>query len=131
MPCRPAVTRMNVKPRLAHTLDSATAVSAVPGSRSSPGLLITGKRSLSQPTFDSAPTSGWSRNNHIRLDTATDVATVDEKIARNTPIPRRCLSASTARPTPNTSPSGTVIIANLAVTHNACWNSDDRNVSTY
>ena len=24
MPCRPAVTRMKVKPRLAHTLDSAT-----------------------------------------------------------------------------------------------------------
>ncbi len=93
MPCSPAVTRMNVKPRLDQTLDNATEVSAVPGSRSSPGLLITGNRSLSQPTFDSAPTSGCSRNSHIRLDTATDVATVDEKTARNTPIPRRCLSA--------------------------------------
>ena len=84
-----------MNPRLAQTLDSATEVSAVPGSRSRPGLLITGNRSLSQPTFESAPTSGCSRNNHIRLDTATDVATVDEKIARKTPIPRSCLSAST------------------------------------
>ena len=64
----------------------------------------------------SAPTDGWRRNNHIKLATATDVATVEENTARNAPIPRRYLSASTARPTPKRTPSGTVISANLIVT---------------
>ena len=64
----------------------------------------------------STPTSGCSRNSHIRLATATDVATVDENMARKTPIPRRYLSASTARPTPSTRPIGTVIRANFTVT---------------
>ena len=122
---------MNVKPRLDHTLDIATADRAVPGSRSNPGLLMTGNRSPSQPRLESAPTSGCRRNNHIRLDTATEVATVDEKTARNTPIPRRYLSARIARPTPSAKPSGTVISASLTVTHRACRNSGDRNVSTY
>ena len=82
-----------------------------------------GNRSLSQPTLASTPTSGWSRNSHIRLATATDVATVDEKIVRNTPMPLSVLWASIARPTPSTSPSGTVNRANLTVTHSAFWNS--------
>jgi hypothetical protein len=46
MPCRPAVTRMNVNPRFAHTLDSETAVSAVPGSRNQPGSFTDGNRLL-------------------------------------------------------------------------------------
>ena len=71
MPCRPAVTSTNVKPRLAQMLDAATDTSAVSGSRSRPGDLMTGKRSASQPMFDSTPMSGCSRNNHIRLATAT------------------------------------------------------------
>src|SRR5262245_61701424 len=129
--CRPAVTRMNVNPRLAHTLDTATAHSAVPGSRSSPGSFNTGNRSLSQPMLASTPTSGCNRNNHIRLATATDVATVDEKIVRNRPILLSVLWASTASPTPNPTPSGTVISASLNVAHNAFWNSTDRNTSTY
>ena len=131
MLCSPAVTRMNVNPRLPHTFDTATDQTAVPGSRSRPGLLTTGNRSPSQPMLDSTPTSGWSRNSHIRLLTATDVATVDEKIVRNVPIPRSVLSASTASPTPSTSPRGTVISANWTVTHSAFWNSDDRNTSMY
>ena len=97
MPCRPAVTSRNVKPRLAQMLDTATDISAVPGSRSRPGDLITGKRSASQPMFDSTPMSGCSRNSHIRLATATDVAIVDVKMKRKTARPRRNLSASTAR----------------------------------
>ena len=122
---------MNVKPRLAHTLDIATDASAVPGSRSRPGFLTTGNRSLIHSTFDSAPISGWSRNSHIRLATATDVATVDEKTVRNRPTPRSHLSASTASPTPSARPSGTVISANLVVTSKACWNSSLRNTSQY
>ena len=99
-------------------LVAATDLSAVPGSRSSPGDLTTGNRSEIQPTLASTPTSGWSRNSHIRLATATDVAIVDEKIVRNTPMPRRYLSASTASPTPRTRPIGTVSRANFTVTHN-------------
>ena len=44
--CSPAVTRMNVNPRLAQMLDAATDGSAVPWSSSSPGCLMTGNRSL-------------------------------------------------------------------------------------
>ena len=36
-----------------------------------------------------------------------------------------------ARPTPSTSPNGTVINASLTVTHSACMNSADWNVSMY
>ena len=79
----------------------------------------------------STPTSGCSRNSHIRLATATDVATVEEKIVRKMPIRLSVLLASTARPTPNASPSGTVISASLNVTHSAFWNSTERNASTY
>ena len=131
MPCSPAVMRMNVNPRLAQMLVAATEISAVPGSRSSPGDLSTGNRSAIHSTLASTPTSGWSRNSHIRLATATDVATVEEKIVRNTPTPRRYLSASTARPTPRATPMGTVIRANFTVTHRACWNSSLRATSTY
>ena len=63
--------------------------------------MITGKRSASQPTLDSTPMSGCSRNSHIRLATATDVAIVDVKMKRKTARPRRYLSASTARPMPS------------------------------
>ena len=90
-----------------------------PGRAAGPGDLITGNRSLIQPTFDSTPTSGWSRNSHIRLATATDVATVEENTVRKKPTPRSYLSASTASPTPSASPSGTVISANLTVTTRA------------
>ena len=103
----------------------------MPGSRSSPGDLSTGNRSEIHPTLASTPTSGWSRNSHIRLATATDVATVEEKIVRNTPTPRRYLSASTASPTPRATPMGTVMRANFTVTHRACWNSSLRATSTY
>ena len=89
----------------------------MPGSRSSPGDLSTGNRSEIHSTLASTPTSGWSRKSHIRLATATDVATVEEKIVRNTPTPRRYLSASTASPTPRATPMGTVIRANFTVTH--------------
>ena len=109
MLCNPAVTRMNVNPSPAQMLDAATAGSAVPESNSRPGRLITGKTSWIQPTFESTPTRGSSRNHHISLATATDVATVEEKIARNTPMPRTYLSASAASPTPSASPTGTVI----------------------
>ena len=104
------------EPRLDHTLDIATDQSAVPGSRSSPGRLSTGIAESSHPTLVSDPTSGCRRNSHISDATATEVATVDEKIMRNTPMPRRCLFASTANPTPSTSPNGTVISGNLNVT---------------
>ena len=39
----------------------------------------------------STPTSGCSRNSHIRLATATDVATVEEKIVRNDADPAQVL----------------------------------------
>ena len=115
IPCSPAVTRMKVKPRLAQTLETATDHNAVSGSRRNPGFLIVGNRSLIHPMLASTPTSGWSRNSHIRLATATDVATVEEKIVRKMPIRLSVLLASTARPTPNASPSGTVISASLNV----------------
>ena len=82
-------------------------------------------------TLASTPTSGWRRNSHIRLATATDVAIVDVKKKRKTARPRRYLSASTASPTPSTRPVGTVSRANFTVTHSACWNSTLRNTSTY
>ena len=44
--CSPAVTMMNVNPRLAHTLDRATANSAVSGSCSQPGSFTIGKMLL-------------------------------------------------------------------------------------
>ena len=122
---------MNVNPSPAHTLDAATAPSAVPGSRNSPGALTTGNRSRTQPMLESTPTLGWSRNSHIRLATATDVATVDEKMARNAPTPRTYLSARAARPTPSTRPIGTVISANLPVTATAWRNSLLRSTSRY
>ena len=57
MLCSPAVTTMNVKPRFAHTLDSATdderrarVVAA------GPGFLTTGIRSWIQPMLASTPT---------------------------------------------------------------------------
>ncbi len=131
MPCSPAVTSRNVKPRLAQTLDAATDASAVPGSRSSPGDLTTGKMSANHSTLANAPTSGCKRNNHIRLATATEVATVDVKMNRNTASPRRYLSASTASPTPRISPVGTVSRANFVVTQRACWNSSLLATSTY
>src|SRR6056297_3891502 len=131
IPCRPAVTRMNVNPRPPHTLDIATAVRAVPGSWSQPGSFTDGNSELNHSTLASTPTEGCSRNSHIRLATATDVATVDEKIARNTPTPDRCLCARTASPMPNASPSGTVSRANFAVTTSAFWNSVDRKMSAY
>jgi hypothetical protein len=40
--------------------------------------------------------------------TATDVAIVEEKMARNTAMPRKRRSAATASATPRTSPIGTV-----------------------
>ena len=46
-------------------------------------------------------------------------------------MPRRYLSASTARPTPSTRPIGTVSRANFTVTQRACWNSLLRATSTY
>ncbi len=79
----------------------------------------------------SAPIEGWSRKSHIRLATATDVATVEENTARNAPMPRRYLSASTASPTPKITPSGSVMSANFTVTPRAFWNSTLRNRSTY
>ena len=94
MLCRPAVTTMNVKPRLAQTLLTATAHSAVSSSFSRPGTLGACRRS-SRP----APRRwGCSRKNHISEATATLVATVDEKTVRKKAMPRRCLSTSTARP---------------------------------
>ena len=44
---------------------------------------------INHPMSATTPTSGWRRNSHMRLATATDVAIVDEKINRKTPIPRR------------------------------------------
>ena len=120
-----------MNPRLAHTLDAATDGRAVPSSLSTPGCLITGNRSLNQPTLDSTPRLGCSRNNHIRLATATDVATVEEKIARKAPTPRTYLSASAAKPIPRASPIGTVMSANLIVTATASRNSLLRITSTY
>ena len=72
-----------------------------------------------------------SRNSHIKLATATEVATVEENAVRNAPMPRRYLSASTARPTPARTPSGTVIRAKRNVTPRAFWNSMLRKRSTY
>ena len=92
---------------------------------------MTGNRSAIQPTLASAPTSGWRRNSHIRLATATDVAIVEVKMNRKTASPRRYLSASTASPMPSTSPVGTVSTANLAVTPSALRNSSLRATSTY
>ena len=48
--------------------------------------------------------------------TATDVTTVDEKIVRNTVMPRSCWCASTARPRPSAMPIGTVSSTNSSVT---------------
>ena len=67
----------------------------------------------------------------MRLATATEVATVDEKIVRNAPTPFSVLLASTARPTPSTRPMGTVNSANLTVTQSAFWNSTERKASQY
>ncbi len=78
--------------------------------------------SLSRPGFFSAgkvppnrsgrmPTCGCNSTNQISEATAMLVATVDENSVRNTPLPRRCLSASTARPMPRARPIGTVINA--------------------
>ena len=92
---------------------------------------MTGNRSAIQPMLDSTPMSGCSRNSHIRLATATDVAIVDVKMKRKTARPRRYLSASTARPTPSTSPVGTVSRANFTVTQSASTNSLLRATSTY
>jgi hypothetical protein len=50
------------------------------------------------------PTEGLKSTSHINEATATEVATVDEKMVRNTPMPRIALLASTARPTPSTQP---------------------------
>ena len=111
---------MNVNPRLAHTLLSATAGSAVPESFNRPGLFSTGNQRLSSSA--NRPVDGCSNTNHTRLATATLVATVLEKIVRNTPMPLRYLSASTARPMPSSSPVGTVISASLIDTVNASWN---------
>ena len=41
------------------------------------------------------------------------------------PMPRRCLSASTARPMPSAMPIGTVMSANTNVSPSAWWNSFD------
>ena len=120
-----------MNPSPAQMLVAATEASAVPGSRSKPGDLTTGKASAIQPTLASTPTSGCSRNSHIRLATATPVAIVDVKMNRNTASPRRYLSASTARPTPRANPNGTVIRANLTVTQMAWRNSTLRATSMY
>ena len=44
----------------------------------------------------STPIDGLNSTSHISDATATDVATVDEKIVRNTAMPRSRWSASTA-----------------------------------
>ena len=112
IPCRPAVTRMNVKPRFAHTLDIATTNRAVSGSCSQPGVLHR-REDVAEPTHvgerarpmvaGGTTTSGWRPRPTWRPWRRTS--------ARNAPIPRRYLSASTARPTPKSTPSGTVIRA--------------------
>ena len=129
MPCSAAVMTMNVNPRLAQMLLSATAGSAVPGSCSRPGCFSDGMRPWNRS--GSTPTWGCSSTNHTRLATATLVATVEENTVRKKPTPRICLSASTASPMPNAKPIGTVISASRAVLANACWNSLLRNTSTY
>src|SRR6056297_2820102 len=53
-----AVTRMKVKPSPAHTLDSATADRAVPGSCSQPGFFTDGNSDWNQPRLASDPTDG-------------------------------------------------------------------------
>ena len=128
---RPAVTMMNVKPRWAQTLDNPTAKRAVPGSCNQPGSFTDGKMLLNHSMLARAPTDGCRRNNHIRLATATEVATVEENTVRNEPILGRYLSASTANPMPAPTPSGTVIRAKRNVTPRAFWNSMLRNRSTY
>ena len=126
MDCRPAITRMNVKPRFAQMLVMLTASSAVSGSLSRPGSLSTSKGSM----LARMPTDGWNRYSHISDATATDVATVLEKMLRNAPIPRTCLSARIASPNPRRSPIGTVISANWTVVIMP-WNSFDSHTSRY
>ncbi len=83
-----------------HARQARRRTSAVSGSCSQPGSFTDGKMLLNHPMLASAPTDGCRRNSHIRLATATEVATVEENTVRNAPIPRRYLSASTASPTP-------------------------------
>ena len=79
----------------------------------------------------STPICGCSRTSQISEATATDVATVDEYTVRKKRIPRRCLSASTARPSPITRPAGTVMSAKRKVTPREWRNSLDCNTSQY
>ena len=129
MLCSAAVAMMKVNPRPDQTMLSPTAGSAQVPSLSRPGFFDAGK--MPEKRSDSSPTWGCSRTNQISEATATLVTTVEEKIVRNTPMPRRCLSANTARPTPPMIPAGTVRSASWKVLPNACWNSELCSTSRY
>jgi len=63
--------------------------------------------------------------------TATEVATVDEKIVRKMAIPRSRWCASTARPSPRMMPAGTVCSAKRTVTPRLCRSSRELSTSAY
>ena len=67
----------------------------------------------------------------ITAATATDVATVDEKKVRYTPMPRSCWWARMARPRPSAMPTGTVRNANRNVVFTLSTNVSDVSTSRY
>ena len=126
MPCSPAIRMMKVRPRFCQTVVAATANRAVSGSSSH----CTG---FSWPTASrnwlKMPIEGWNRTSHISEETATDVATVDEKIVRNTEMPRMRWWASVASASPQSRPRPTVMKANWNVTQRLWWKSDEPRTS--
>ena len=91
MPCRPAVMRMNVKPRLAQTLESGDRHQGRVGVAQQPRRLDDGEQVADPGDIGQHPDSGSRRNSHIRLATATVVAIVDEKMVGRSPTPRQVL----------------------------------------
>ena len=111
---RAASTITNVRPAFCHTAVVEIATSA------EPGCLM-----LSQLTLRHSPASGWRSVKNTTDATATELATVEEKMVWKMRIPRSFRSAATARSTPRMMPIGTVRTANLAVTASDRRNVDD------
>ncbi len=68
---------------------------------------------------------------HIRAATATDVATVDEKRTRKTPIPLSFWFASSASISPRRIATGTVYTAKRNVIQSACRKSTEVRTERY
>ncbi len=82
-------------------------------------------------TSPKSPICGFTSTRKMTDATATEDATVDEKIVWKTLMPRRWRLAATARTMPSTMPTGTVSRTNRIVTERPLRNSSPERTSEY